>query len=240
MMRLKRRKRKNKINKLIVLFILIILCVYFVINIFDKRVRPILLSYAEAESRKLTTLVINKAVTKQIALNMEPDNLYQIETNSSNEINIVSYNSVVVTKILNSITNLVQLNLKAIEEGNVDLLELPDNYNTDKLKQGIIYEVPFGAITNIAFLSNVGPKIPVKLSLIGDVTSGIRSNLTEYGINNALLEIGVNIEVTCRINMPFISEQIKVENTVPIVVKLIQGKVPEYYFNGFNSSDNGV
>ena len=240
MMRLKRRKRNNKINKLIVLLILIIICVYLVINIFDKRVRPILLSYAEAESRKLTTLIINKAVTKQIALNMEPDNLYQIETNSSNEINIVSYNSVVVTKILNSITNLVQLNLKAIEEGNVDLLELPDNYNTDKLKQGIIYEVPFGAITKIAFLSNLGPKIPVRLSLIGDVTSGIRSNLSEYGINNALLEIGVNIEVTCRINMPFISKQIKVDNTVPIVIKLIQGKVPEYYFNGFNSNNNGV
>ena len=239
-MRLKRRKRKNKINKLTIVLLLLILCIYLVINIFDKRVRPILLSYAEAESRKLTTLVINKAVTKQIALNMEPDNLYQIETNSSNEINIVSYNSVVVTKILNSITNLVQLNLKAIEEGNVDLLELPDNYNTDKLKQGIIYEVPFGAITKIAFLSNLGPKIPVRLSLIGDVTRGIRSNLSEYGINNALLEIGVNIEVTCRINMPFISKQIKVDNTVPIVIKLIQGKVPEYYFNGFNSNNNGV
>lgn len=236
MMNLKRRKKKKIINKIFILFILIIIVSFFVIKIFDDRVKPNLLSYAEAETRKLTTLVINKAVTKQIALNMDPDNLYEIETNSNNEINIVSYNSTTVTKILNSITNLVQLNLKSIEEGNIDLLELPDNYDTDKLKEGIIYEIPFGAITNISFLSNLGPKIPVKLHLIGDVTSGIRSNLTEYGINNALLEIGVNIEVTCRINMPFISKQIKVDNTVPIVIKLIQGKVPEYYFNGFSSN----
>ena len=238
MMNLKRRKKKNIANKIIILTIIVTVISYFIIKIFDNRVKPILLSYAEAETRKLTTLVINKAVTKQIALNMDPDNLYEIETNSNNEINIVSYNSVVVTKILNSITNLVQLNLKAIEEGNVDLLELPDNYNTDNLKEGIIYEIPFGAITNISFLSNLGPKIPVKLHLIGDVTSGIRSDLKEYGINNALLEIGVNIEVTCRINMPFISKQITVSNTVPIVIKLIQGKVPEYYFNGFTSSNN--
>ena len=237
MMNLKRRKKKKIINKLFILFILIMVVSFFVIKIFDNRVKPILLSYAEAETRKLTTLVINKAVTKQIALNMDPDNLYEIETNDNNEINIVSYNSTTVTKILNSITNLVQLNLKSIEEGNIDLLELPDNYDTDKLKEGIIYEIPFGAITNISFLSNLGPKIPVKLHLIGDVTSGIRSNLTEYGINNALLEIGVNIEVTCRINMPFISKQIKVDNTVPIVIKLIQGKVPEYYFNGFSSNN---
>ena len=237
-MNLKRRKKKNIVNKIFILTIIVIVISYFIIKIFDNRVKPILLSYAEAETRKLTTLVINKAVTKQIALNMDPDNLYEIETNSNNEINIVSYNSVVVTKILNSITNLVQLNLKAIEEGNVDLLELPDNYNTDNLKEGIIYEIPFGAITNISFLSNLGPKIPVKLHLIGDVTSGIRSDLKEYGINNALLEIGVNIEVACRINMPFISKQITVSNTVPIVIKLIQGKVPEYYFNGFTSSNN--
>ena len=238
MMNLKRRKKKNIVNKIFILTIIVIVISYFIIKIFDNRVKPILLSYAEAETRKLTTLVINKAVTKQIALNMDPDNLYEIEINNNNEINIVSYNSVVVTKILNSITNLVQLNLKAIEEGNVDLLELPDNYNTDNLKEGIIYEIPFGAITNISFLSNLGPKIPVKLHLIGDVTSGIRSDLKEYGINNALLEIGVNIEVTCRINMPFISKQITVSNTVPIVIKLIQGKVPEYYFNGFTSSNN--
>ena len=238
MMNLKRRKKKNIANKIFILTIIVIVISYFIIKIFDNRVKPILLSYAEAETRKLTTLVINKAVTKQIALNMDPDNLYEIEINNNNEINIVSYNSVVVTKILNSITNLVQLNLKAIEEGNVDLLELPDNYNTDNLKEGIIYEIPFGAITNISFLSNLGPKIPVKLHLIGDVTSGIRSDLKEYGINNALLEIGVNIEVTCRINMPFISKQITVSNTVPIVIKLIQGKVPEYYFNGFTSSNN--
>lgn len=236
MMNLKRRKKKKIINRIIVLFVLIMIISFLVIKIFDDRVKPILLSYAEAETRKLTTLVINKAVTKQIALNMDPDNLYEIETNSNNEINIVSYNSTTVTKILNSITNLVQLNLKSIEEGNIDLLELPDTYDSDKLKEGIIYEIPFGAITNISFLSNLGPKIPVKLHLIGDVTSGIRSNLTEYGINNALLEIGVNIEVTCRINMPFISKQITVDNIVPIVIKLIQGKVPEYYFNGFSSN----
>ena len=79
MMNLKRRKKKKRKNKIFILFILIIIVSFFVIKIFDDRVKPILLSYAEAETRKLTTLVINKAVTKQIALNMDPDNLYEID-----------------------------------------------------------------------------------------------------------------------------------------------------------------
>jgi len=241
MMRLKLRKKKknNVIGKILFLMTVILISSFFVVKIFDNRVKPILLSYAESKTRKLTTLIINRTVTKQITLNMNTDNLYNIEKNSNGEIEIVNFNSIEVNKISNSITNLVQLNLKAIEEGNVDLLELPDSslqdFDKEKMRSGIIYEVPFGAITNISMLSNLGQKIPVKLHLVGDVETGIRSDLKEYGINNALLEIGVTIKVTCRINMPFISELVEVENTVPLVIKLVQGKVPEYYLNGFGN-----
>lgn len=238
-MKLKLRKKKNKINIVINLICVIFVFTYAFIYIFNTRVTPILFSYAESETKKLITMIINKAVTKQISLEMDPEKIYDVEKNLDGEINIINFNSVAVTKILNSVTNLVQLNLKLIEEGKVDLLELPDNtlneYNISNLKKGIIYEIPLGSVTKLALLSNLGPKIPVKLNLIGDVESGIRSNLKEYGINNALLEIGVNIDVACRINLPFISKIINVNSTVPIIIKVIQGKIPEYYLNGFMS-----
>lgn len=240
-LRLRRKKKSNIIGKSLFLLIIILLCTFITIKIFDSRIKPVLLSYAESKTRKLTTLIINRTVTKQVTLNMDTNKLYNIEKNNNGEIEIINFNSVEVNKISNSITNLVQLNLKAVEEGNVDLLELPDNslqdFDKEKMRKGIIYEIPFGAITNISMLSNLGPKIPVKLFLVGDVETGIRSDLKEYGINNALLEINVTIKVTCRINMPFISDLVQVENEVPLVIKIIQGKVPEYYLNGFNNND---
>ena len=36
------------------------------INYYSKKAYPILKSYAEAETKKLTILIINKAVTKQL------------------------------------------------------------------------------------------------------------------------------------------------------------------------------
>ena len=246
-MKLKGTKKKKKNNILaIIIFLIIIVLIssIFLLKYLSTKVTPFFLSYAESETRKLTTLIINKAVTKQIASDMEIDEIFDIVKNDNGEIILISFNSKNVTKILNSITNLVQLNLKSIEEGNVDLLELPDNslkgYNKELLKQGIIYEIPIGAVTNSAFLANLGPKIPVKLRLIGDVVSGVNTKVSEYGINNAYLEVSVEVTVTTRINLPFISREIEVKNNIPIAMKVIQGKIPNFYLDNIKGSSNIV
>jgi len=132
--------------------------------------------------------------------------------------------------------------LKAVEEGNVDLIDLPenslDNYDINLLKKGIIYEIPLGVVTNSSFLGNLGPKVPVRLSLIGDVVTGISTNVVEYGINNAMLEVNVDVEVTTRINLPFVTDEMTVKNSIPIAMKVIQGKIPNFYYDGFRSDSN--
>ena len=236
-------KKKTRIfNILFVIVIISLLCSYLLISRLNTKGMPLLMSYAEAETKKITTLVINNAVTKQLANTLENDYLFNIEKDNNGEIKMITYNSVNVTRILNTITNLIQLNLKSIEEGNIDLIELPstvlEEYDRELLKQGIIYEIPVGVITENSFLSNLGPKIPLKLHLIGDVISNIETKVTEYGINNALIEVGVYVEVTTKINLPFISKTVKVSNVIPVSIKVIQGKIPEMYLNGFSTTSN--
>lgn len=243
--KLKKKKKKHLFTKIIIVLILVIIASILLIKYFSNKASPILFSYAESETRKLTTLIINKAVTKQMASdNMNTDSLFEIVKNNDNDIQLVTFNSINVTKMLNAITNLVQLNLKAIEEGNIDLMELPEDtlssYPKDKLKEGIIYEIPMGVITNNAMLSNIGPKIPVKLHLIGDVVTGVNSKVSEYGINNALLEVGIDVTVTSKINLPFISKEVKVSTTVPLVMKIIQGNIPNMYLDSIKNSSNIV
>lgn len=244
-LKLKKKKKKHIFTKITIVLLLVIFASISLIKYFSNKSSPILFSYAESETRKLTTLIINKAVTKQIASdNMNTDDLFEIVKNNDNDIQLITFNSINVTKMLNAITSLVQLNLKAIEEGNIDLMELPEDtlssYPEDKLKQGIIYEIPMGVITNNSFLSNLGPKIPVKLHLIGDVVTGVNSKVSEYGINNALLEVGIDVTVTSRINLPFISKEVKVSTTVPVVMKIIQGNIPNMYLDSIKNSSNIV
>ena len=84
----------------------------------------------------------------------------------------------------------------------------------------------------------MGPKIPVKLSLLGDVITGFSTDVTEYGINNALIKLMIDVKVDTRIILPIISEEITINANIPIAMKVVQGKIPDYYMNGFTSRSN--
>lgn len=239
----KTKKKKNGLLITIAILISVMTMTFLFINYYSKKALPIILSYAESETKKLTILVINKAVTKQIN-NMDTDELFDISYNKDGEITLIDFNSKKTSKILSTMTSLVELNLRAVEEGKIDMLELPDNslsdYNMNLLEKGIIVEVPLGIITNSSLLYNIGPKIPVKLSLVGDVVTGFSSEVVEYGINNALLKLMIDIKVDTKIILPIVSDQITIDCSIPIAMKVIQGKIPSYYIDGFTTKSNIV
>lgn len=239
----KNKKKKNGLLITIAILISVMTMTFLFINYYSKKALPLILSYAEAETKKLTILVINKAVTKQIN-NMDTNELFDIAYNKDGEITLIDFNSKKTSKILSTMTSLVELNLRAVEEGKIDMLELPDNslsdYNMNLLEKGIIVEVPLGIITNSSLLYNIGPKIPVKLSLVGDVVTGFSSEVVEYGINNALLKLMIDIKVDTKIILPIVSDQITIDCSIPIAMKVIQGKIPSYYIDGFTTKSNIV
>lgn len=231
--------KQKKINYIYFLIISLTISTTISLNYIGDKIYPILIEYAKVETRKIVTIIINKAVSKQLSNNLDLEGLFSTTTTSNEQIVAVDYDPVIVNKILNITTNLIQLNLKAIEDGNIDILEISDidsNINKSNLEKGIIYEIPIGIISNNPILSNLGPKIPVKINLIGAVEGNINTKITNYGINSALVEISVNITVTQKVILPFMSDEITIENQIPIAVKIMQGNVPNYYSNGIDSN----
>lgn len=238
-----KRRNVNKLLVCIIIFVFLTIMSSVFINYYSSKALPLLMSYAEAEAKKLIILVINKAVTKQIN-NVDTDQIFDVTYNNNGEVILIDFNSKRTSIALSTITSLIELNLRAIEEGKIDILELPDNsldaFDTELLDKGIILEVPLGVISESALLTNLGPKVPVKLTLIGDVSSGFSTDVTEYGINNALITLYIDVEVAARIVLPFVSDDINITSSIPIAMKVIQGKIPEYYLNGFTTRSNIV
>lgn len=238
-----KRKKCNKLLVVIVIFLFLVIVSFGFINYYSNKALPLLVSFAEAEAKKLIILVINKAVTKQIN-NVDTEQIFEVTYNKDGEVILVDFNSKRTSIALSTITSLIELNLRAIEEGKIDMLELPDNsldsFDTDLLEKGIILEVPLGIISNSTFLTNLGPKVPVKLSLIGDVSSGFSTEVTEYGINNALITLYIDVEVDAKVVLPFVTDDMNIGASIPIAMKVIQGKIPEYYLNGFTTKSNIV
>lgn len=237
-----KKKKKNKILSIIIIIIIfIIISIFLFINYYSKKSLPLIINYAEAETKKLTILIINKAVTKQI-YNMDTEGIFNVIYNDKGDITLIDFNSKNTAKILSTMTSSVELNLRAIEEGKIDMLELPENslsdYNMELLEKGIIAEVPLGIASNSNLLYNLGPKIPIKISLVGDVSTGFSTEVTEYGINNALIKLMINIKVDTKVILPIVSEQMTIDCNIPIAMKVVQGNIPNYYLDGFTTKSN--
>lgn len=238
--KLKPKKKHRKKSFLFVVFLLICFTTYFTIDFIGCVLGNKLMEYAKVEVERIARYVVNYSVSSNNVNQISTSEMFIVSKNKNDEIEVIDFDSAVVNKILNSITNNVISNFKAIEQGDLDVIDLSNgfllNTNIDKLKQGIIAEIPIGLVTNNALLSNLGPKIPVKLSIAGDIESELETEIKYYGINNALVTVYVNIKVSEQIYMPIAVDRVTIEQKIPIAIKMIQGIVPNCYFGSLNSS----
>ena len=239
-MRVRKKKNNHIILKLIVIIIVGIICAFFLIRYFSKNISPFFMTYAEDEVKRFANLVINASINNEMIDEFDDNKIFDVVKNSNDEIQLISYNAKNVNILLNNFAMIIQDNLKALEMGEFNKVENSNKYlkeyDSELLNQGIICEIPFGAFLGNSLISNVGPKIPIKFNLLGEVNTNIRTNVKEYGINNALLEVSIEITVNFRVNLPFISNTITVNNVMPISMKIIQGNIPNFYTGGFTSS----
>lgn len=220
----KKKKYSSYISFGIMIIILSLILSFVIINYFSIKCNDILLPIAESKTRKVVTMIINSACDEEMIL----DNLYKINKNNNNEIEMITYNSFEVTKLINEVTSNVQDKLREIENDRMDYYG-----NTDKIENGVIAEIPFGSIFGNTFLSNIGPKIKLRLNLLGDITSNIETEVKPYGINNAYVEVRIKLEVTARIVLPFVSEKVVISNVIPISMNIVNGTVPNGYIYSY-------
>lgn len=233
------KKKRRKISKKKFLFVTMLFSVLGVIlslNYINKRFTPILVETAELEIGKFSTIVVNKAIAQVLEDKINTDNLFDTIIDNNGQIQTIDFNPIIVNQVLNIATSVVQNNLKLLEEGDLDTIgiydmDLPEDRIND-LKKGIIAKIPIGVITKNSLLANIGPEIPIRLHYVGDVNSNITTEITPYGINNALVKIGVKLEMTAQIILPFLTDKMVLNCDIPLAIKMIQGTVPNYYGSG--------
>ncbi|MDD2377371.1 MAG: sporulation protein YunB [Bacilli bacterium] len=233
-------KKSKGINKVLLVLVLIFMMIIIVFNYINRMVSPVLLSYGEIESKKIASLIISRAVNYEASESLDVDKLFVVHKNEDGEISTIDFDPVIVNKFLQNAINTIQVNLKHLENGNIDKINLGQdvllNYDRENLKKGVFFEIPMGVVFNNSLLANLGPKVPVRFRLIGDIIANIESKVTNYGINNALIEVIVKLVLSEKVILPIISNTITVSINIPIGLKIIQGTVPNYYFNGLNNS----
>lgn len=211
MKKIRIKKRIKKKNKYVILFLFIMVFTLFLLVLISKKTTPILIESAKKKSKTISNNIITKSVNDNVLKDMNKEEIFIEKRDNNGNVITTDFNSVILNQILNKITVSVEKDLR-------------------ELNNKVSYRIPIGIIFNSSLLSNLGPKIPVKINLDGDVITSLNTEVKDYGINNALIKISVNVKVYMNVIIPFKTEEIIIETNIPIVMRIVEGEIPSYYY----------
>ena len=232
-----RKKKRRLLPLLIPAFLIAIALSLYIVNM---KLAPIYVRYAEVQTQKIAAHVINKAITSQDLILPSVEEMFPAGSNDST--GVIKLNTEAVNRVVGDIHALVATHLEQAESGNFDMLPMQDNIEYDpqamEREEGIVFFVPIGQALNIPLLGSLGPKIPIRFHVIGNVHTEIESSIKEFGINSASVEVNVVLTVNVQIIVPLATQESIVEQRVLVAMGIIPGTVPPVYSGGGGAAPN--
>ena len=101
-------------------------------------------------------------------------------------------------------------------------------------KKYAFFEIPMGLIYSSPLISHIGPTIPGKMCLIGDVIASSYYSIDPFGINSCLITLYVKVKLNIATYLPLIYESEEVEVDVPLSMNVIEGKIPSTIIGSYS------
>ena len=202
-MKLKERlKRKYYI---LITFLISLFLFIIIFSLYSKKLNPKLNDYIDF----LVKDEIYKKVIKSnnFITNEEVNDILYIDKNKSNEIVYLDYDIDKTYKLLNKYI---------------------DSLKKDNSKSKIL-TVPFFIASDNIIVSSLGPKIKFKYEIIDNVKGKIKTKVTDFGVNNALVEMYFELEIGYLVVIPMNKKESVLKTEILISSKIINGKVPTFY-----------
>ena len=226
-----KKSKKSKKNKFC---ILVFICDILLFNLFGNSLSDNISKMSRVKIEEISKYYMNSVIKKY--LNIDSSNYIKLNLVNNNIMSVdIDNNS--SNKLLRSVIDDLESVVKDIENGKIN------NYNNLEFIYGddsLILLVSLGAAFNNSLLYALGPKIPVKVSFLENVDAYLDVSVDEYGVNNALVKLYINITMEQIIEMPIDNERTKVDYRFLISSKLVNGVVPSIYGYGIDSNSNLV
>ena len=204
---------------------------YFVYH----NVYAIVVDYASVQTVNLASLIIKEAVGNSELVSFDIDDVIRFNENKEGYVSQVYINTPKLNQLLVSTSQEVEEKLLLVESGDLSELGLDSIYG-GPYEDGVLLTVPLTAALNLSLLHEYGPRFPVSATVMGNAQTDIKTNVKPYGINSAMLEILLTVSVRLKVGLPLKSEETVVNVSTPLVIKMISGEIPEYYYIGSSSS----
>ncbi len=220
---MKKFKSRKKVNFLWIYIILILFEVIWSINSLGKLISPKLINIVKNNIVYYDNLLVEEYLDTQELRSNLIDDLISLDKNKNEEIMNININTAKSYELMSSIVK--ELKSKSNNYGDVD------SYAKNKRGQ-MVLRYPIGLASSNILLNNLGYRIPLKLVLNSNVLTGIKTKVTNYGLNNALIEVYLKVSFVSNVIYFSLDEAVNSDYEILLASRMIMGRVPDM-FNGY-------
>ncbi len=205
--------KNNKDNKVKVKILKITIIILIAISTFiqiTKAITPIMDKQCQNIAKSVATKISNEQATVVMS-RYSYDDLCNVSKDTNGNISMISSNVITVNEIISDVAIKIQEELNK-EENNS-------------------FKMRLGNLTGTKILSGRGPNIDVKLEIIGNLDTNLKSEFEEAGINQTLHRMYLQVECNVIILTPFKTTEEKIINQVLLAEAVIIGTTPNTYYN---------
>lgn len=218
------RKFKRRVilkNYIFIYLVIIFIEVFYSIDKIGLMISPKMINIIKNNISYYDNILIEEYLDTKELRDSYIEELITIDKNSKEEIVNIDINTSKSYILLKRIVN----NLKNSNSTYRDI------YAKNK-KNYIVLRYPIGLISNNILINNLGYRIPIRLELNSNILTGIKSKVTNYGFNNALIEVYLRVKFTSNVVYFSLDDRVDNEYEILLASKMIMGRVPEM-FNGY-------
>lgn len=198
--------KSRKIGRVIIIAIIALLTV----NILLNYINPIYEKLGIEAAKSLATIITNEQSTV-VMNNHTYDNMFSIEKDNNGNITLIQSNISEINAIISDIAVLVQRELNNSSRNEID--------------------IPLGSFSGISLFSGSGPDVRMKLVLLGNIETELKSEFISEGINQTLHRVYLQIDCDVKILSAYRNLYSNVSNQVLLMENVIVGKIPSTYYN---------
>nr|WP_319487955.1 sporulation protein YunB [uncultured Caproiciproducens sp.] len=192
--------------------VIIIVFLFAFIIMMDAQFRPIVKSITTNQARIKSVDTINRVITEVLTKNgVTYNDLISVERDDSGKVLAITTQMVKMNELKSAIVANIQKDIG--DDGHMDI------------------GVPLGTLTGSDLLHGWGPKIPLRLTLSGNVNADFKSSFESAGINQTKHQIFLNIHTSVYSFLPGFDTTTEVETNVPVAETIIVGEVPQVVAN---------
>lgn len=216
--------RKRRKNKLLVICLLIFINTIVIINYVGNRITPQAEEIIKANVNKNINSYVFYIFSRDTLSNENLMDIVDLNMNSNQEVISIDYQFNKVYKYLGeSVFNFFK------SSPNINI----EYYDYDKE----LFLLPIGMMyKNNMLVNGMGFKVPIKVKILTDVNLSLKTKVSDYGLNNVLVELYVVVNVSNEMIASGSLKQFGETYEIVVASKIVMGKVPMYYGGSIEKS----